>query len=116
MSQVFVPSSGSGSGVQNPMTVDLDANGFSLVSVKDMLATRTVDGRFITASQQLGGAVVNAGTELTHSDPFGTIGFYGVPPTPQLSIPFPIVGGDPNQNEATINQICTVLQALGLIS
>ena len=106
----------SGGGVSNPLTANLDANGFSLVNVKDMLATRTVDGQIITASQQVAGAVVNAGTELVHSDPTGAIGFYGVAPVPQGNVVFPIVGADPIQNEDTINQICTLLQQLGLIA
>ena len=116
MSYILFASTGGGSGVQNPMTANLDANGFSVVNVKDMLATRTVDGQFITGSQQVAGAVVNAGTELVHSDPTGAIGFYGVAPVPQGNVAFPIAGADPIQNEDTINQICTILQQLGLIA
>ena len=115
MSYILFASSGGGGGVQNPMAVDLDANAFSILNVKDLEATRRIDAQIIVASQAVAGATVNAGNELAHSDAAGTIGFYGVPPTPQLSVPFPIVGGDVFQNEATINDICTVLQALGLI-
>ena len=115
MSYILFSSSGGG-GVQNPMADNLDANGFSILNAKDIMATRRIDGQIIVASQAVVGATMNAGTELAHSDPFGTVGFYGVPPTAQLSVPFPIVGGDPFQNEATINDLCTVLQALGLIA
>jgi hypothetical protein len=115
MSYILFASSGGGGGVQNPMAVDLDANAFSILNVKDLVSTRRIDAQIMVGSQSVGGATVNAATELAHSDPLGTVGFYGVPPTPQLSVPFPIVGGDVFQNEATINDICTVLQALGLI-
>jgi len=114
MSYVLKPSSG-GSGVQNPMTENLDANGFSVSQVKDLEATRLVEGLIIVGSQSVAGATVNAGNELAHSDPMGTVGFFGVPPTPQQVVAFPIVGANPHTNEDTINQICFALQALGLI-
>ncbi len=81
------------------MTADLNANGFQ-----------------ISAAGALTGSVVIAGDELTHNNPAGGIGFYGVPPTGQGVVAHPIVGADPAQNENAINQICAVLQQLGLIA
>lgn len=98
MSYILFATSTSGSGVQNPMTADLNANGFQ-----------------ITGAGGLSGAVVIAGDELTHTNPAGGVGFYGVPPAPQGIVAHPIVGADPVVNETTINQICSVLQSLGLI-
>lgn len=108
-------SSGGAGGVQNPMTETLDANGFSIVQVKDLSATRRIDGDMIIGSQLLAAPSVNAANELAMSNPTGTVGFYGVAPVFQQTVAFPIVGADPMVNEDTINQICTALQALGLI-
>jgi hypothetical protein len=99
MSYILFATSTSGSGVQNPMTADLNANGFQ-----------------ITGAGALSGTVVIAGNEISHTNPAGTVGFYGVAPTPQGTVAHPIVGADPVQNETTINQICSVLQSLGLIA
>lgn len=99
MSYILFATSTSGSGVQNPMTADLNANGFQILGANATSAS-----------------VVIAGTELTHNDPAGGIGFYGAPPVPQGVVAHPIVGADPVQNEDTINQICAVLQQLGLIA
>jgi hypothetical protein len=114
MSYVLKPSSGGGSGVQNPMTANLEAAGFDIENVDTLTGTNvrvdSVVGLISTA-----GATVIAATELAHQDPMGTVGFYGVPPKSQQVVAFPIVGADPVQNEDTINQICFALQALGLI-
>ena len=99
MSYILFATSTSGSGVQNPMTADLNANGFQ-----------------ISGAGALTGSVVIAGDELTHNNPAGGVGFYGVPPAPQGVVAHPIIGADPVQNEDTINQICAALQALGLIA
>jgi len=99
MSYILFNTSSGGSGVQNPMTADLNANGFN-----------------ITAAGSASASFLIAGSELTHTNPAGGVGFYGVPPTPQGVVAHPIVGADPVVNEATINQICAVLQALGLIA
>lgn len=97
MSYILFASSG-GSGVQNPMTSNLNAASFD-----------------ISAAGTSSANVIVAGTEISHTDPNGTIGFFGVAPTPQQNVLHPIVGADPAVNEDTINQICAALQALGLI-
>ena len=99
MSYILFATSTGGSGVQNPMTANLSAAGFE-----------------ITGAGAVSSDVVIAGQELTHSDPAGAIGFFGVPPVGQGLVAHPIVGADPVQNEDTINQICAVLQQLGLIA
>ena len=99
MSYILFATSTGGSGVQNPMTANLNAAGFEIQGAGAMSA----------------GAVI-AGVELTHTDPVGAIGFFGVPPAPQGIVAHPIVGADPVQNEDTINQICAVLQSMGLIA
>jgi len=115
MSYVLKPSSGGGSGVQNPMTENLEAAGFDIEDV-DTLTGTDVRVDSVVGLNSVAGAVLQAGTELAHQNPMGTIGFFGVPPSPQPSVAFPIVGADPIQNENTINQICAVLQQLGLIA
>jgi hypothetical protein len=115
MSYVITPSASSGSGVQNPMTATLDANGNSIISVKDLEATRRIDGLLVVASQAVAGATVTAGSELAHSDPAGTVGFYGVPPVPQAPPLGPFVGANPVQNEQAINDLLMILGDLGLI-
>lgn len=108
MSYVLKPSSGSG-GVQNPMTENLDAGGF------DIQAVDTLSADAVTGTTTVSGGTLIAGTEISHTDPAGGIGFFGVPPSPQQVVAFPIVGANPHVNEDTINQICFALQALGLI-
>lgn len=98
MSYILFASSG-GSGVQNPMTSNLDANGFQIT------------GANATSAQFL-----IAGTEIAHTNPAGTLGFYGVPPASQQTVAHPIIVGDPVVNSDTINQICAALQTLGLIA
>lgn len=110
MSYVITPSSGSGSGVQNPMTANLDAGAFDIENVDNLTANAVVGLNTVS------GASVIAGTELVHTDPLGGVSFYGQPPAPQGIIAFPIVGANPHVNEDTINQICVVLQSLGLIA
>ena len=96
--------------VTNPLTANLEADGFDIEDV-DTLTADVVIG-----TTTLSGGNVIAGTELTHTNPLGGVSFYGQPPAPQGTVAFPIVGADPVVNEDTINQICFVLQALGLIA
>ncbi len=98
MSYILFASSG-GSGVQNPMTSNLNAASFDITAAGTSSANTFV-----------------AGVEISHTDPNGTIGFFGVPPTFQQNVAHPIVGANPVQNEDTINQICAALQQLGLIA
>lgn len=115
MSYILTAPSSGGSGVQNPMTENLEAAGFDIEGVDTLTGTNVrVDS--VVGLNSVAGAVIQAAGELAHQDPMGTVGFYGLPPVPQGSVAFPIVGADPIQNEDTINQICTVLQQLGLIA
>lgn len=114
MSYVLKPSSGSG-GVQNPMTANLDAGGFDIEAV-DTLTGTTVRVDSVIGLNGVSGDMFTATTEISHVNPAGTIGFFGVPPAPQPVVAFPIVGADPVVNEDTINQICFALQQLGLIA
>lgn len=105
MSYVITPSSDSGSGVQNPMTADLDAGGFNITTVNEL-----------TGANALSANLLVAGLEISHTNPAGTIGFYGVPPVGQGPAMGPFVGADPVQNEQAINDLIMILQNLGLIA
>lgn len=105
MSYVITPSSDGGSGVQNPMTANLDAGGFNITSVNELTGASAVSANFLIA-----------GLEIAHTNPGGTIGFYGVPPVPQAPPMGPFVGADPVQNEQAINDLIMILQNLGLIA
>ena len=109
MSYILFASSG-GSGVQNPMTSNLDAGGFDVESVDTLTADAVV------GTNTVSGGFVIAGTELTHTNPTGGVSFYGVPPASQQTVAHPIILGDPVVNSDTINQICAALQTLGLIA
>ncbi len=105
MSYVITPSSNSGSGVQNPMTADLDAGGFNITTVNELTGANALSANFLIA-----------GVEIAHTAPGGSIGFYGVPPVPQAPPMGPFVGADPVQNEQAINDLIMILQNLGLIA
>ena len=100
----------SGGGVQNPMTENLEAGGFDIENVDTLMADAVVGTTTVSSGTLI------AGTEISHTNPAGFVGFYGVPPAPQQTVAFPIVGADPVVNEDTINQICLALQQLGLIA
>lgn len=110
MSYILTAPSSGGGGVQNPMTENLEAGGFDIEDV-DTLSADAVVG-----TTSVSGGTLIAGTEISHTNPAGTIGLFGVPPVPQQVVAFPIVGADPVVNEDTINQICFALQQLGLIA
>ncbi len=105
MSQVFIPQSGSGSGVSNPLTADLDGGGYEITNVLTA-----------TTGTTIGTAALRAGTELHHADPGGVISFFGVPTTGQSPPLGPFVGADPVQNEQAINDLISILQSYGLIA
>ena len=104
MSYIIVPSGG----VSNPLTANLDAGMFDIETV-DTLSADAVVG-----TTTVSGGTLIAGTEIAHTNPAGTLGFFGVPPVFQQAVAFPIVATDPVV-EDTINQICLALQQLGLI-
>lgn len=96
MSYILFATSGSG-GVQNPMTSNLDA------ANNDITAIGTSDA-----------TVVVVGDSLEMTNPAGTVGFYGVPPTPQAPPIADIPSGDPEA--IAINEILNALRALGVVA
>ena len=80
MSYILSPS-----GVQNPMTDDLEAGGFNITNIGN----------------------------ISQGDQTATIGFYGVSPTGQAApIPDSTTGSD---HSVSINQILAVLRNIGIV-
>jgi hypothetical protein len=81
--------------VSNPLTDNLNANG------QEITGANVVSANFVVA-----------GTEFSHTDPLGTLGFFGAPPVLQPPALTPVAGGNPDSD--AINAIIDLLQQLGL--
>lgn len=119
MSYVLRPPVDTAGFVENPLTAELDANsndisnaGTISASVGDMT---NVSATTVAADT---GNLTNANvvSQLSHTDPTGVIGLYGVPPTPQNPPIADAVGANPHANEIAINEILNALRALGVVA
>lgn len=98
MSYIITPSDG----LSNPLTEDLDAGDNNITDVGTLTAS-------------IGDMTnVSIANQIAHTDPLGTVGFYGVEPTNQAP-PVPPLFGHGEVGDA-VNQIVSALQALGLMA